>query len=261
MSLYLLQTPLRLNLGGGDDHYEGYVNVDLREDVADVCADVRSLPVPDDSVSAIIAYDILEHLTPVHTLSALREWQRVLQPGGTLAIRTPNMLELCRWVVEGRQVGLAIQNIYGGHKFGPEGEWDCHHTGWTPAQLRDRLEAFGFEFVSDDEELNHTVIVRKPREVHSMVAPQDYKTVGVLKKSATTAKETQLDRDRAAYQRLRKQGLQPPRIDGCARLEKEAVTRDEIVMGAVQSGVSEQDRKRVAKERRAAFDRAKEITG
>ena len=36
-----------------------------------------------------------------------------------------------------------------------------------------------------------------------------------------------------AYRRLRKQGYQPPGIDGCAALESKAETREEIELGHV----------------------------
>lgn len=256
VALITIEKPLlKLNLGGGEDRYDGYLTVDLRPEVADVVADVRSLPMDDESVDDIVAFDILEHLPPLDTVPTLHEWKRVLAPGGTLRIKTPNLAELCRWVVDGKYVSLAIQNIYGGHKWGENGELDCHHTGWTPDKLQMLLEECGFEFLSDDLELNHTVEVRKP-----VVAPQDYKTVGVMKKSPTAIKETQLDKDRAAYQRLRQQGLQPPHIDGCAKLEAEAVTRDEIVMGTLKPDLTPEERKRMAATRREAFERAKDFT-
>lgn len=36
------------------------------------------------------------------------------------------------------------------------------------------------------------------------------------------------DKDGDAYKRLRKEGLQPEQIDGCARLEQEATTKEQI---------------------------------
>lgn len=92
-----------------------------------------------------------------------------------------------------------------------------------------------------------------------MVQPADYKTVGVLKGNPPgSLNDKQVEKDRDAYKRLRKEGLQPPHIDGCAKLEQEAVTRDDITTGAISLPPSE--RRKAAKERRAAFDRARELT-
>jgi len=45
--------------------------------------------------------------------------------------------------------------------------------------------------------------------------------------------ERQWHRDMAAYKRLRKNGLQPKGIDGCADLETRATTQQEIEMGHI----------------------------
>lgn len=47
-----------------------------------------TLPFRDDVFDAIIAQHVLEHLPDAD--AALREWRRVLKPGGRLAIATPN---------------------------------------------------------------------------------------------------------------------------------------------------------------------------
>lgn len=71
-------------------------------------------------------------------------------------------------------------------------------------------------------------------------------------------RDRELAGDLDAYKRLRRQGLQPPRIDGCKTLEAQAVTRDEIQTGALLPGVAPSERKKMAQERREAQDRARE---
>jgi len=46
------------------------------------------LPVLSDSVDLVVAQHIVEHL--LDPMEAIREWKRVLRPGGKLAIVTPN---------------------------------------------------------------------------------------------------------------------------------------------------------------------------
>lgn len=48
---------------------------------------------------------------------------------------------------------------------------------------------------------------------------------------ATVAREQRWDKDMPAYRDLRRQGTQPPRIDGCAELAARAETRTEIEDG------------------------------
>lgn len=48
-----------------------------------------SLPDADNSVTAIFAFHVLEHLTGQQAINILREFQRVLVPGGTATILVP----------------------------------------------------------------------------------------------------------------------------------------------------------------------------
>jgi SAM-dependent methyltransferase len=53
-----------------------------------VRADLAELPLADASVDAIVALQVIEHLAPAEGF--VREARRVLRPGGTLVISTPN---------------------------------------------------------------------------------------------------------------------------------------------------------------------------
>jgi|GEM_PF-1498113 len=154
-----LKAPLRLNVGAGDDRRSGYLSVDLRADVADVVADATKLPFPTASASELVASDVLEHFPASRTAEVLAEWRRVLAPGGKLTIRVPNLLVLAQILVRGgpEPAAQVVRNIYGGHRFGPDGAWDAHHTGWTPAMLHEELAAAGFLVMSDDGQPNNTV--------------------------------------------------------------------------------------------------------
>jgi hypothetical protein len=74
------------------------------------------------------------------------------------------------------------------------------------------------------------------------------RTLSVKKASrAVDERERQLDADLDAYQRLRREGLQPPSNDGCAQLEAEAVSRVEIEMGVVRTDMPAEKRREWAR--------------
>lgn len=92
-----------LDLGGGHNSPAGYRSVDLAN--ADIVCDIRNgLPVPDNSVGCVRAYDFLEHIPrcndsacqhgkdggPLCTVGLMNEIYRVLVPGGWLVSRTPS---------------------------------------------------------------------------------------------------------------------------------------------------------------------------
>lgn len=51
-------------------------------------ADMASLPFPDGAFDALVSRHCIEHAAD--TLTVLREWARVLKPGGVLAVVTPD---------------------------------------------------------------------------------------------------------------------------------------------------------------------------
>ena len=83
---------VRLNLGCGYDHIDGYVNIDNREEVKPdvVCDVIDGLPYEDSTVDYVRAHDFLEHIPLGLTVPVVTEIWRVLKPGGTLESLTPD---------------------------------------------------------------------------------------------------------------------------------------------------------------------------
>ncbi len=147
---------VRLNVGAGDDRRPGFLSVDLRRDVADVVASAHALPFADGSVAEVLALDILEHVPSFRTSSLLAEWHRVLAPGGILTCRVPNLEVLGALLAQGHNVEQVIENVYGGHRWGPDGAYDAHHHGFTPATFVDTLARAGFTVHDLDRQPNMT---------------------------------------------------------------------------------------------------------
>lgn len=79
-----------LHLGCGEEYHDDAWNVDVNPGVdPDEVADLAAVPWPwpDNSVTVIRAYHVLEHLPDIE--AALRECARVLAPGGYLDTRWP----------------------------------------------------------------------------------------------------------------------------------------------------------------------------
>lgn len=159
---------VKLNVGAGGERKDGYLSLDMRRDVSDIVASAERLPVADASVDEIFASDLLEHFPASKTQGVLAEWHRALRPGGRLFVRVPNLLELALLLIEHPNTPPdVIANIYGGHRWGPDGSWDTHHTGWTPEMLHEQLASAGFVVVSDDGATNNTVEAIKAATVRT----------------------------------------------------------------------------------------------
>ena len=69
---------MKLHLGCGSRHLEGFINVDINSEAADIHFDIRSLPFKDGSVDEIYACHVLEHFGRNEFKAVLNEWVRVL---------------------------------------------------------------------------------------------------------------------------------------------------------------------------------------
>ena len=84
---------IKLNLGCGYRHMEGFVNIDNREECKpDLCIDIieTGLPFDDDSVDYVFAQDFLEHIPSEYVVSLIEEIYRVLKPDGIFEHLTPS---------------------------------------------------------------------------------------------------------------------------------------------------------------------------
>lgn len=91
--------PLKLNLGCGDKILPEYVNVDVVESRRgmrpDVVCDLHELIFPDNSADEILSVHVIEHFWRWEVLDILREWVRVLKPGGKIVLECPNLQSAC----------------------------------------------------------------------------------------------------------------------------------------------------------------------
>lgn len=85
-------TELKLNLGSRDRRVDGFKNMDIdAHPGVDYVGDVSDLSqFADGSVAEILASNILEHFPHTRTAGVLKEWHRVLAPGGKLYVSVPD---------------------------------------------------------------------------------------------------------------------------------------------------------------------------
>jgi len=138
--LYKEKNQLFLHLGCGGQHLKGFINIDWRKtDATDLVFDIRRLPYPDNSVLRIENYHLIEHLPRNDLLRTLREWYRVLVPGGKLVIECPDFDTVVREYIDGNDERL--NNIFGLQRF----SGDVHYFGYNFERLEKILRETGFK--------------------------------------------------------------------------------------------------------------------
>ena len=149
---------VRLNLGSGDKPLPGYLNVDIapsRKGIApDIVSDIRKLDLPDNYADEVLAVHLIEHLYYWELPDILKEWMRVLKPGGRVVLECPNILSAAKQLLEdpknrcgpGKEGQTTMWPFYGDP--GWKDPLMCHRWGYTPASLQAVLRAAGFEQIS-----------------------------------------------------------------------------------------------------------------
>jgi SAM-dependent methyltransferase len=151
--------PVRLNLGCGGrilDSSQGWINVDARDDIpgVDYVYDFTPrmnwnehiypypgcLPWADNSVDEVYATHVLEHFIYHHMSDVIRDWVRVLKPGGRIEIAVPDYDDIVHRYVRGANTYLeSIQLIFGGET----DRFNTHFNAMDEAVLTGQLISFG----------------------------------------------------------------------------------------------------------------------
>ena len=134
------------------------LRLDIDPQVApDIVASMTDMaPVPDGVVDAVWSSHNLEHLFPHEVPLALREFLRVLKPGGQLMLAVPDLQTVAKRVAEDRlDEALYMSNagpitpldvIYGyGAALARGNHFMAHRTGFTARMLGKLLQEAGFE--------------------------------------------------------------------------------------------------------------------
>ena len=108
----------------------------------DVLCDLHELtPFETASVDEVLAVHVVEHFWRWEVVDVLKEWARVLKPGGHMVLECPNLLSACEEFLRNPTTGASP---------GPEGQrtmwvfygdpaWEdplmCHRWNYTPQSL------------------------------------------------------------------------------------------------------------------------------
>lgn len=91
-----------LELGPGSSPIKGFISMDIVERKGvDYVGDVsKRLPFADGEFDVVYASHVLEHIAWYDVQRILKDWVRVVKPGGALEIWVPDGLKICEAVVK-----------------------------------------------------------------------------------------------------------------------------------------------------------------
>jgi SAM-dependent methyltransferase len=134
---------------------------------------VRDLtPIPSSIADEVLAVHVIEHFYQWEVDSILREWTRVLKPGGTLVVECPNLESAAReFLLNADEAALGgVEGQRSMWVFYGDPRWRdplmIHRWGYTPNSLIRALENVGL------------VEVTRQRAMYKLGEPRDMRVVG-----------------------------------------------------------------------------------
>lgn len=168
---------IRLNLGCGDKVMEGYINVDVVPSrlgkAPDILSDLKDLSVfTDNYADEILAVHVVEHFWRWEVEDTLREWVRVLKPGGQMILECPNLVSACeeflrdpeKHATAGPEGQRTMWVFYGDPAW--KDPYMIHRWGYTPSSLSQLMQKVGL------------INVRQEAAQFKLREPRDMRIVG-----------------------------------------------------------------------------------
>ena len=111
---------MKLHVGCGGKNLPGYKHMDVRavDDHIDYVGKADDLSMfEDNSIEEIYACHILEHIERHNVDKTLKEWCRVILPGGILRVAVPNFEEIMNYYIENHDLIKIYGLLYGGQDY------------------------------------------------------------------------------------------------------------------------------------------------
>lgn len=98
--------PIKIEVGSGGNPQEGFVHVDVDESMPHLEAVCKmgkeALPFHDACASEILSNHSIEHVSWLDVEFVVKDWLRVLAPGGRVFLRTPDLEYICKMYLAGK---------------------------------------------------------------------------------------------------------------------------------------------------------------
>jgi predicted SAM-dependent methyltransferase len=137
---------MKLHLGCGNKHIEGYINIDIRYlpgvDEVDNVARLRKYK--SNSISVIYASHVLEHFGRWEYMNVLERWYEILEPNGVLRLGVPDFEEIVNYYQKTKDLRVISGMLYGGQDYTENN----HFWVWDFNTLKKELMQIGFKSVS-----------------------------------------------------------------------------------------------------------------
>lgn len=150
---------MKLHIGCGARVMQGYFNIDavhnpnaprapelLYEFEFNKERLANAIPLEDEVADEILSVHVFEHFYRWTCDAVVREFCRLLKPGGRLILELPDLIKCCQNIIDNRPSKQPDQlgrwGLYGDPRL--MDKFMCHPWGWAPEELMAFLSEHGF---------------------------------------------------------------------------------------------------------------------
>lgn len=135
---------------------DGWTHVDIdsrplvdsrgKEHPVDIISDARNIDLADQYADIVYTSECLEHFPYKEYQDVLKEWCRLVKPGGMIRVEVPDFILACNQILELNSLDgdRRMQQIFFAEQLN---KFDFHFVGLTHRMLIDDFESFGFEVI------------------------------------------------------------------------------------------------------------------
>ena len=134
---------MKLHLGCGNKHINGFTNVDARQlDGVDLVDDIRTLySFNNESVDLIYSSHVLEHIGRLEYATVIKRWFDILKPNGILRLAIPDFEQIVANYNKHKNLKQLLGLLWGGQIY-PQ---NYHYMGWDFESIKSDLISVGFK--------------------------------------------------------------------------------------------------------------------
>ena len=164
----------KLDICGGRNPWRPgeFLNVDIVDlPKVDLVFDIRRrFPIDDAVIAEIFSAATLEHFREKDNLCILREFFRILRPGGILQVCTPDLEAIAKGILAGDNLAITNQHLFGKYKGEGTEDYDLHRWMYPASAMMNVLQSIGFTDIEKipnttglhDPKYNYLIRARKP---------------------------------------------------------------------------------------------------
>lgn len=170
---------LRLNIGAGKQTWDGWFCVDavqhpkstrpldlLYEFEFDGPELKHQIPLPDGVADQLFNGHFIEHVYRWQAPAVIKEFHRLLMPGGVLVMELPNILLAAKHLLKGAKDQMCMWPLYG--DWSHNDPYMMHKHGYTPQTIEALLVECGFRNIQHKPPQTHGRRVNRDMRIEAV---------------------------------------------------------------------------------------------